>query len=63
MSAGSQYIITKTCDELGVPLAAEKLEGLATCITFLGIEVDSAAGIPRLPQGQGNAGGAEAMGP
>ena len=43
-------IITKTCDELGVPLATEKLEGPATCITFLGIEVNSAAGVLRLPQ-------------
>ena len=30
------------CEELGLPLAREKLEGPAQVITFLGIELDSA---------------------
>ena len=38
------------CDTLGVSLAPEKTEGPATCITFLGIEVDTVAGRLRLPQ-------------
>ena len=29
------------CTTLGVPLAAHKREGLTTCLTFLGIEMDS----------------------
>ena len=43
-------LIQKTCSELGVPLAMEKLEGPTTCLTFLGIEVDTVAGTLRLPQ-------------
>ena len=35
---------------LGLPVAAEKVEGPATVITFLGIEVDSVAQELRLPQ-------------
>ena len=37
------------CTTLGVPLAAHKREGPTTCLTFLGIEMDSQAGILRLP--------------
>ena len=48
--ARSLEIIQQTCTELGVPLAVEKLEGPTTCITFLGIEVDTVAGVLRLPQ-------------
>ena len=43
-------LIQQTCSELGVPLATEKLEGPPTCLTFLGIEIDSAAGVMGLPQ-------------
>ena len=35
---------------LGVPVAEDKLEGPATCITFLGITVDSLSRSIRLPQ-------------
>ena len=34
---------------LGVPMAVHKREGPTTCIIFLGIEVDTAAGELRLP--------------
>ena len=37
------------CGELGVPLAEDKVEGPATCLVFLGIEVDTQAGVLRLP--------------
>ena len=43
-------VIQLTCAELGVPLAMEKLEGPAPCLTFLGIEIDSVAGVLRLPR-------------
>ena len=35
---------------LGVPLAADKTEGPATRLSFLGIEIDTVAGVCRLPQ-------------
>lgn len=38
------------CAKLGLPLAAEKTEGPTTCLTFLGIEIDSVALEARLPQ-------------
>ena len=38
------------CTSLGVPLAAHKREGPTTCLTFLGIELDSVAGVLRLPE-------------
>ncbi|KAM8945728.1 uncharacterized protein RCH25_049052 [Pelodytes ibericus] len=34
----------------GVPLAADKTEGPRTCLSFLGLEIDSLAGECRLPQ-------------
>ena len=34
-------IIMRTCKELGVPLAIEKIEGPATSLPFLGIILDS----------------------
>ena len=40
----------RTCNNLGIPVAMEKLEGPATTITFLGIEIDSAAHQLRLPE-------------
>ena len=42
--------ICQTCAELGVPLAMEKLEGPSSCLTFLGIEIDTQVGVLRLPQ-------------
>ena len=36
--------------ELGVPVATHKTEGPATCLVFLGIEIDTIAGELRLPQ-------------
>ena len=36
-------------NKLGVPIAPDKLEGPTTCITYLGIEMDSVAQVIRLP--------------
>ena len=41
--------LTTVCAELGIPLAEHKTEGPTTCLAFLGIEVDTSAGILRLP--------------
>lgn len=38
------------CSNLGVPLAAHKQEGPASCLTFLGIEIDSVERTLRLPE-------------
>lgn len=38
-----------TCDKLGVPLALEKVEGPTTCLTFLGITLDTGRMEIRLP--------------
>lgn len=38
------------CAKLGLPLAADKTEGPTTCLTFLGIELDSVALEARLPK-------------
>ena len=38
-----------TCEELGIPLAPHKSVGPTTCLTFLGIEIDSIAKELRLP--------------
>lgn len=38
------------CVELGIPMAPDKTEGPTTCLTFLGIEVDTQAMRARLPQ-------------
>lgn len=42
-------LLTDICKHLGVPLAEEKMEGLATSILFLGILNDSVRGELRLP--------------
>ena len=39
-----------TCRELGVPLATHKSVGPTTCLTFLGIEIDTLAMELRLPR-------------
>ena len=41
--------LNHTCAELGVPIAKHKREGPVTCLTFLGIEVDTMAMQLRLP--------------
>ena len=38
------------CEELGVPMAADKTEGPVTRLTFLGIELDTVAMTARLPR-------------
>ena len=42
-------IIIQTCADLSVPFMLEKLEG-PTCLTFLGIEINTLDGTLRLPQ-------------
>lgn len=42
-------ILHRECSRLGVPIAAHKSEGPTTCLTFLGIEIDTVAGQLRLP--------------
>ena len=42
-------ILLATFKELGVPVAAEKLEGPATRLVFLGIEIDTEEMVVRLP--------------
>ena len=39
--------LVKVFSSLGVPLEVSKLEGPTTCLTFLGIEVDTAAPVQR----------------
>ena len=41
--------IRAVCGDLGVPLAVEKIEGPGSCLTFLGIEMDTQVGVLRLP--------------
>ena len=42
-------VFTQLCHQLGVPLALEKVEGQATCLTFLGISIDSHSMLTSLP--------------
>ena len=42
-------VFTQVCHQLGVPLALEKVEGPATCLTFLGISIDSHSMLTSLP--------------
>ena len=42
--------LDRVCRGLGVPLADHKREGPTTCLTFLGIEVDTLKGELRLPK-------------
>jgi hypothetical protein len=41
-------VFSTVCDELGVPLAAEKTIGPATVIIFLGLEIDTNEMVVRL---------------
>ena len=43
-------VTLQLCSALGVPAATEKVEGPTTCLTFLGIEVDTVSQQLRLPQ-------------
>ena len=36
-----RHILIRTFDHLGVPIEPSKLEGPSTCLSFLGIEVDT----------------------
>lgn len=45
----SLEILDRVCCSLGVPIADHKRDGPTTCLTFLGIEVDTLAGQLRLP--------------
>ena len=45
----SMSTMLQVCQELGMPVAMEKSEGPATCLTFLGIELDSSLQQLRLP--------------
>ena len=41
--------LSDTCEQLGVPLAPHKSEGPATCLKFLGIEIDTTSMELQLP--------------
>ena len=43
------HIILKTFEQVGLPMAWEKLEGLVSCLTFLGFELDSLHNEIRIP--------------
>ncbi|KAM8939578.1 uncharacterized protein RCH25_053265 [Pelodytes ibericus] len=42
--------LEQVAQSFGVPLAADKTEGPTTCLSFLGLEIDSVAGVCRLPK-------------
>ena len=44
------YTIQRFCQELGIPLALDKLEGPSHSLTFLGIELDTVRMGARLPE-------------
>lgn len=48
--SNSLEVIEKVCSTLGVPIAAHKREGPTTCLTFLGIEINTITAELRLPQ-------------
>ena len=48
--ASSVQETLRVCERLGIPVAMDKLEGPATCISFLGIMLDSEAQTLSLPQ-------------
>jgi hypothetical protein len=52
LKSDAQHLLARAldlCEELGVPIASEKTEGPTTCLTFLGIELDTVAMEARLP--------------
>ena len=50
--ARNREIALATCHELGVPIAAHKVEGPTTQLVFLGLELDTAEQVLRLPEGK-----------
>ena len=48
--AEAMAILEQTFSMLGVPIAEHKREGPTTCLTYLGIEIDTGVGQLRLPQ-------------
>ena len=46
----SLSLVDEVCSTLYVPLAAQKHEGPATCLTFLGIEINLMKSTLKLPQ-------------
>ena len=46
----NREIALQTCEELGVPVALHKLEGPATCVSFLSLELDTQAQELRMPR-------------
>ena len=48
--ASSLRVLEETCQQLGVPIAAEKCQGPSACLEFLGIEMDMLAMELCLPQ-------------
>ena len=46
----SLAILDRECRALGVPIAEHKRDGPMSCLTYLGIEIDTLAGQLRLPQ-------------
>ena len=47
--ADALVLLDRACAQLGIPIAEHKRESLTTCLTFLGIEVDTVSGQLRLP--------------
>ena len=45
-------LILDKCETLGVPIASEKLVGPSTCLTFLGIEIDTEEEVSDAPAGR-----------
>ena len=45
----SLQLLLAECSRMGVPIAAHKTEGPTPCLTFLGIEIDAADEVLRLP--------------
>lgn len=42
-------LLVSTFDQLGIPIAEDKMEGPSTSLVFLGIEIDTVSGVLRLP--------------
>ena len=43
-------VLESFAEEIGLPLAVEKKLGPTTCITYLGLEIDSCQGVVRIPE-------------
>ena len=48
----AMYRVLLVCDQLGIPVASEKLKGPTTTLTFLGIVINTSAQQLRLPPWQ-----------